>query len=74
MVMTLDHQEHRGRAKSHTASESPGSNIWVVLGQIFAYFIFVTTITTAGCVKKLVKCKIFQWIRERNCFDIAQNV
>ena len=39
-----------------------------------AYFIFVTTITTAGCVKKSVKCKIFQWIRERNCFDIAQNV
>ena len=39
-----------------------------------SYFIFVTTITTAGCVKKSVKCKIFQWIRERNCFDIAQNV
>ena len=31
-----------------------------------SHFIFVTTITTTGCVKKSVKCKIFQWIRERN--------
>ena len=38
------------------------------------HFIFVTTITTAGCVKNSVKCKIFQWIRERNWFNIAQNV
>ena len=45
-----------------------------VCGDTAAYFIFVTTITTAGRVKKSVKCKIFQWIRERNCFDIAQNV
>ena len=27
--MTLDHQERQGRAKSRTASGSPGSNIWV---------------------------------------------
>ena len=31
-----------------------------------SHFIFVTTITTAGCVKNSAKCKIFQWIRERN--------
>ena len=36
-----------------------------------AYPLFVTTITTAGCVKNSVKCKIFQLERERNCFDIA---
>ena len=38
------------------------------------HLIFVTTITTAGCVKKSVKCKIFQSRGERNRFDIAQNV
>ena len=27
--------------------------------------IFVTTITTAGCVKKLAKCRIFQSEREK---------
>ena len=36
-----------------------------------AHLIFVTTITTAGCVKILAKCKIFQLEREKNCFDIA---
>ena len=52
MVMTLDHQEHRGRAKSHTASESPGSNIWVVLGQIFG------SIKLKICVKKPKLCLV----------------
>ena len=32
-----------------------------VVGEgVGAYFIFVTTITTAGCVKKSVRCKIFE--------------
>ena len=48
---------------------------WQILCmQLGPHFIFVTTITTTGCVKKSVKCKIFQWIRERNWFNIAQNV
>ena len=30
-----------------------------------AHLIFVTTITTAGCVKNLAKCKIFQLERKK---------
>ena len=33
-----------------------------------AHLIFVTTITTAGCVRNLAKCKIFQLEREKTKF------
>ena len=36
---------------------------------IYSHFIFVTTITTAGCVKKSVKCKIFRRVYERKCLE-----
>ena len=49
-------------------------SLWTNLIASCTHFIFVTTITTAGCVKNSVKCKIFQWIRERDWFNIAQNV
>ena len=39
------------------------------------YFILVTTITTAGCVKKSVKCKNFQLACKRKCSVLqARNV
>ena len=38
------------------------------------HLILVTTITTAGCVKNLAKCKIFQLVRKWNCFDIAGKI
>ena len=37
----------------------------------WAHLIVVTTITTASCVKKSVKCKQNWLVRERNFFDIA---
>ena len=46
---------------------------WCSKDEIMTHLIVVKTITTAGCVKKSVKCKIFQLVRERNCFDIAGN-
>ena len=37
-----------------------------------AYLIFVTTITTAGCVKNLAKCKNFQMEHEKLLYTQTQ--
>ena len=35
-----------------------------------AYLIFITTITTAGCVTNLVKCKNFRMEREKLLYTV----
>ena len=37
-----------------------------------SYLIFVTTITTAGCVTNSVKCKIFRWVHEETAYNFTQ--
>ena len=39
---------------------------------IQSHLIFVTTITTAGCVTNSVKCKIFRWVHEETAYNFTQ--
>ena len=53
----------RGRATANVTL-AKHINVWPTYGRVWGYLIFVTTITTAGCVKNLAKCKNFQMERE----------